>query len=253
MFLAVDIGNSNVKFGVFDGAELVTKYTIPTPREPIADSAAFLPSELTGPIDAALVCSVVPEANSASVAALSDRFGITARVVDNHADFGLDIRYTPLAAAGTDRLVGSFAAAGLFGTPCVVVSFGTALTVDAVNADRVLLGGIIAPGPRVMARALSLSTSRLPEVELTELDSTVIQTTTNEAIRSGILNGYLGMAERLIESVRAECDPSARVVATGGYAGFVADHLELIDSLEPDLVLKGLRLCYDRLKRKDYA
>jgi type III pantothenate kinase len=247
MFLAVDIGNSNIKFGVFDGSTLIFKHKIPTPRElPMADLAAFLPEDFGFPISAALICSVVPEVNSVVVTAVSKRFGITPNVIANDGAFGLTIRHTPLTSAGSDRIIGAFAAAEIFGTPCIVCSFGTALTIDAVNADRVLLGGVIAPGPQIMSRALSANTSRLPEVDLTNAPASIVQTTTAEAIKSGILFGYLGMTKWLIDGVKKECGPDARVIATGGWSEFAAEHLDLIDAVEPDLVLHGLRLCYDR-------
>src|SRR5258708_4079100 len=141
MLLAVDIGNTNIKFGVFDGEKLTFKLSIPTIRKISVDGLTKVVSgKLPQPISSAIVCSVVPEVEDSLTEFLRQEIGADPVIVRNDFDFGLKINYEPLSAAGTDRLVNSFAAAQKYGVPCVVCSFGTATTIDVVNANRTLLG-----------------------------------------------------------------------------------------------------------------
>jgi type III pantothenate kinase len=145
MLLAVDIGNSNIKFGVYDDERLISKVSIPTNHNAIADELKqTLGERLAHPFTAAMICSVVPEIEDLLTGFLRNEIKVEPVIVTNGFDFGLKINYEPLSAIGTDRLVNSFAATEKYGVPCVVCSFGTATTIDVVNADRVLLGGVIA-------------------------------------------------------------------------------------------------------------
>ncbi len=246
MLLAVDIGNTSTKFGTFDGDRLVSKISIPTIREVTSEGlSAVLSSRIPANITDAIVCSVVPETEAAMDGYLRSAFAVEPMPVSNDLDFGLTINYTPLEAVGADRLVNAFSAVETYGLPCVVCSFGTALTIDAVDADRNLLGGVIAPGMKAMARSLYEMASRLPEVE-PERTETVIQNTTVGSISSGIFHGYLGMAEGLIRQIRAEMGGSPKVIATGGTADAIAPYIDLIDIVDGDLLLDGLQLLYSR-------
>lgn len=250
MLLTVDIGNTSTKFGVFDGSTLVAKLSIPTVREATADMLAkVLLPRLSPNIDSAIVCSVVPDAESAMLQCLADSYGIDPTLVKNDASFGISILYEPLSAAGTDRLVNAFAASDLYGTPVIVCSFGTALTIDVLNDERVLLGGIIAPGMGTMAKALHLNTAKLPEVEISRPE-TVIQKTTTDSIRSGVYFGFLSLAEGLIERFKSEIGDGAKVIATGGSAALIAEDTKSIDIVDNDLLLKGLQILNTRLGGK---
>jgi type III pantothenate kinase len=241
MLLAVDIGNTSTKFGVFDGDRLVLKVSIPTVREVTAEGlAAVLSSRLPTNITDAIVCSVVPETDTAMLDHLRSAYSIKPQFISNDLDFGFTINYTPLDAVGTDRLVNAFSAVETYGVPCVVCSFGTALTIDAVDAHRNLLGGIIAPGMKAMARALSELASRLPEVDV-ERTGQVIQNTTVGSISSGIFHGYLALSQGLIRQISAEMGDSPKVIATGGSADTVAPYIDLIDIVDGDLLLNGLQ------------
>ncbi|HQZ98094.1 MAG TPA: type III pantothenate kinase [Pyrinomonadaceae bacterium] len=242
MLLAVDIGNTNIKFGIYDGENLVHKFSLPTALD---ISAASLDTSKF-PVTNAIVCSVVPEINSSVSDQISTEFGVTASFVTNDLDFGLDIKYEPLSAAGTDRLVNVFSAVEKYVGPCVVCSFGTALTIDAVDENRLLKGGLIAPGMATMARALNLYTSKLPEVVI-EKPSSVIQNTTIGSIQSGVVYGYFGLASSLIEQVKAESSNNAKVIATGGFARMIAENTDQIDIVDENLLLDGLMLLHKRL------
>jgi type III pantothenate kinase len=246
MLLAVDIGNSRVKLGIFDGLTLTDKFSFPT--ETNASSACLattiresIPSE----VSSAIIGSVVPELNVAFDEYLREHFGIEPFSTTNDLDLGLRINYTPLADAGADRLVNSFAAVEKYGPPCIVCSFGTAFTIDYVDSDRTLVGGLIAPGMGTLSAALRLATSRLPEVEVTPTDS-LLQTTTVGSLRSGIFHGYSAMAIGLITAVKKELNTDPKVIATGGLASIVAEKTSVIDVVDPDLTIEGLARIYAR-------
>ena len=246
MLLAVDIGNTNIKFGVFDGETLTFKLSIPTIREITADGLTKVVSgKLTHPVSAAIVSSVVPEIDGAMRDFLAAHCGSEPVFVKNDFDFGIKINYEPLADAGADRLVNTFCAVEKYGVPCIVCSFGTALTIDVVDADRTLVGGLIAPGMNTLAVALKITTSRLPEVEI-KLPDSVIQKTTVGSIQSGIVYGYFGLVENLISLVKKEIGDDLQVIATGGFALMIAENTTQIDIVDDNLLLDGLRIVHDR-------
>jgi type III pantothenate kinase len=250
MLLAVDIGNTSTKFGIFDGKHLLSKFSIPTERDPSAielNSAFGHHPDLT--VSHAIVCSVVPEAEKALTSSLQSSFNVRPLYVTNEFDFGLEIKYEPLSAAGTDRLVNSFSAADKYGVPCIVCSFGTALTIDVVDKNRVLLGGIIGPGMKTMAKALHLNTALLPEVEI-EKPEKVVNITTETAIRSGIFYGHIAMVEGIIERIKSEIGGDPQVVATGGFAPLIAESSAKFDFIDENLLLDGLRRLHDRMDHR---
>ncbi|MEQ1642311.1 MAG: type III pantothenate kinase [Pyrinomonadaceae bacterium] len=247
MLLAVDIGNSRVKLGLFDGEQLVSKLSIPTIRDITAEGLTkAVADKLFQGIKAAIVSSVVPEINSAILSFISTQFGVEAMLVTNDLDFDMQIDYFPLEDAGTDRLVNTFSAVEKYGAPCIVCSFGTALTIDAVDKDRVLKGGLIAPGMNTLATALKLTTSRLPQVDI-EKPPKVVQNTTIGSIQSGIVYGYFGLVEGLLTAVKNEIGDNPKVIATGGFAAMVAANTNQIDVVDNDLMLDGLARLYRRV------
>ena len=247
MFLAVDIGNTAIKFGIFDGDTLLSKSSIPAKRDYTNDEIlAAVGNSLDVPIDNSLVCSVVPELDDAVSILIAEKCGVDARFVRNDDDFGLKINYQPLEAAGADRLVNSFAASRKYGVPCIVCSFGTATTVDVVNENHELLGGIIAPGMATMAKALHLNASRLPEVSL-EKPPSIIADNTVDSIRSGVFYGQVGMIQGIVRRVSDQLGEKPTVVATGGFAQMIEDETDAIDIVDENLLLEGLNLLAPRL------
>ncbi len=247
MLLAVDIGNTNIKFGVFDGERLVSKLSIPTIKNTSADALArVVTPRIPQPVSSVLICSVVPEIEAAMSDFLTASYGVATVFVTNDIDLGLAIKYEPLSDAGTDRLVNAFSAVERYGAPCIVCSFGTALTIDVVDGDRVLIGGLIAPGMNILMAALGSMGSRLSEVEI-EKPENVIQNTTVGSIQSGIVYGYFGLADSLLARVKAEIGFPAQIIATGGYARLVAENTARIDIIDDDLLLAGLQKLQKRL------
>jgi len=245
MLLAVDIGNSSIKFGVFDGESLTTKFSIPTRRNYSASEIANkVDHQMPTSIDAAIVCSVVPEVDNAIAKFINDAFQIEPRFARSADDLGLSINFS-VATTGADRLVNSFSAAEKYGLPCIVVSFGTATTIDVVSAKKEYLGGLIAPGIKVSAEALALAASKLPKVELVKPTSVIAQTTA-DAIRSGIVNGHIAMVEGLLKQIIEQLNGNLKIVATGGFAGLLASEIEQIEVVDEDLTLNGLSALYKR-------
>jgi len=241
MLLCIDIGNSAIKFGFFDGDKLTQKLSIPTDR---TSTAAAIPSKLDGElprgIEAAIACSVVPEAEEAVSEFVRRVAGVEIQFVRSSDDFGLSIDFD-VTTTGTDRLVNSFAASEKYGVPCIVVSFGTATTIDVVNSKREYLGGLIAPGMKVNAQALAIAAAKLPEVSL-EKPAHVIAQTTETAIQSGIVSGHIEMIKGLLRRVSKELGDKPLIVATGGWAEMMAAEIDQIDTVDLDLLLNGLSL-----------
>jgi len=247
MLLAIDIGNTNIKFGVYDGENLLAKLSAPTIRDiSAAGLTKVIGSRVTHTITAAIVSSVVPEVDGAVREFINSSFGIAPLFVANDCDLGMAIKYEPLADAGSDRLVNTFSAVEKYGVPCIVCSFGTALTIDYVNKYRVLIGGLIAPGMNTLATALKTTTSKLPEVKIEKPDA-VIQNTTVGSIQSGIVYGYFGLVESLLAQVKKEMGDDAQVIATGGFAALIAENTTQINAVDENLLLDGLQRLYARL------
>ena len=236
MLLAVDIGNSRTKFGVFDGSSLLSKWSIETSE--IGSPQKLNDDQRSWPISAAIACSVVPAAESAISTMVKDAYGVNTRFVRNTDDLGLTIRHRPIDAIGADRVIAAVAAVEKHGAPCIVISFGTATTIDVVNDHRELIGGLIAAGIATSAKALALNTARLPEVEI-ELPDGPVNVTTETAIQAGLFYSQVGLVQAAVKRIRREVR-GAKVIATGGFAKLIAPAVDSINAVEYDLVLTGL-------------
>jgi type III pantothenate kinase len=159
----------------------------------------------------------------------------------------MPVRYTPPSDVGADRIVNGVAAFARYGGPAVVVDFGTATTFDAISRDGEYLGGVICPGLQISAEALFSRAARLPRVEIARPDE-VIGTTTVGSIQSGLFYGYVGLVEGILHRMLDELGPDTRVVATGGLASLIGRGTNLIEVVDSDLTLEGLRLIYERNK-----
>jgi len=240
MFLAVDIGNTSIKFGLFEGKTLTSKFSVPTNRDKTPDGLKLAVGDrLSASIERAIVCSVVPPIQTAVTSFLREATGVEPTFVDNSFDFGLKINYEPLESLGTDRLVAAFAAVEKHGAPVIVCNLGTATTIDVVGKDREFLGGIIAPGMSAMAEALHMKAARLPKVEVTRPNE-LLGNSTVDSIRSGVYNGYFAMISGLVDMFEKSVGDDTRVIATGGNAALAAAECDSVDEVDPDLVLRGL-------------
>ena len=254
MLLAIDIGNTNISFGVFDGENLIAHWRMATVRNRTFDETGVLARQMFSiseidykKISAVIISSVVPQLDS-SIRRMSEKyFGLEAIIVDSTFDFGLKIKYNPPSSVGIDRVVAASAAVHKYGKPCIVCDFGTATTIDAVNEHGEYLGGTIAPGMNVLADVLFEKTSRLPKVEIKKVE-TVIGTSTVHSIQAGIYFGYAGLVDGIVRRMIVELGEKPKVIATGGLAALVTESSELIEIIDETLMLEGLRLVYQKIR-----
>jgi len=250
MLLAIDIGNTNITLGVFEDKELRATWHIATGIHRMADEYAALLSYLlryqgleAADITKVTLCSVVPPLTTI-FEELSERyFGISPLVVGSGVKTGVRIRMDYPTEVGADRIVDAAAAHHLYGGPIIIVDLGTATTFDTVSKEGDYLGGAIAPGISTAAESLFTRAAMLPRVELTHPER-AIGTNTITAMQSGIIFGYVGLVEGIIARIQQELGGKATVVATGGYAELIAKETSVIDAINPDLTLIGLRLIY---------
>jgi type III pantothenate kinase len=257
MLLALDIGNTNIVIGVFRGAHLVAQWRLSTRRECTSDElAAFLQTAMQtrdlklSDIRGVAVSSVVPSLTPQTVRLARDYFACEALVVGPKIDLGLINDYQPRGDVGADRLVNGMAAWKKFQGAVLIADLGTATTVDAVSRDGHYLGGAIAPGLQISTDALFRAAARLPRVEIVAPQAALGRTTVT-SLQSGIVWGYVGLVKELIArclpEVEAANNPGEKVavIATGGLAELIAPHVSLIEHIEPNLTLEGLRLAWE--------
>lgn len=250
MLLAIDIGNTNITFGVFDGTELRAHWRVATARHRMADEWAVILKNLMdlkglsfGGIDAAIIASVVPTLTGAIEAMIEGYLHVRPLLVEPGIRTGIRVLYDSPRDVGADRIVNAVAAFKRYGGPAIVIDFGTATTFDAISAEGDYLGGAIAPGIIIAVEALFERTAKLPRVELV-LPPRAIGKNTVHSIQSGLMFGYVGLVEGIVRRFKAELGEKSVVIATGGLADVVASETRVIDYLDPYLTLEGLRLIY---------
>ena len=252
MLLAIDIGNTTIALGVFEGKTLVKEWRARSEREKTADEYGILLLDLLrlsglepSAVDGVVVSSVVPPLTPAFQELSLRLFGRKALVVGPGLRTGMPLLYDNPGEVGADRVVASIAAYEKYGGPCIVVDFGTATTFDAVTAKGEYLGGAIAPGIGISAEALYLRTAKLPRIEVVK-PKRAIGKTTVASMQSGIYFGYVGLVNHLIEEISGELGGRAAIVVTGGFGGALGPEIRGDHHFEPHLVLEGLRIIYDR-------
>jgi len=255
MLLVIDAGNTNTSLGVFNGTELVAHWRLTTARARTVDEYGVHARnlfELAGldfkAIDAIAISSVVPPLNFTLKRMAEVYFHLTPLFVDHTTDTGLVILYKPPADVGADRIVDAVAAIARYGTPCIVVDFGTATTFNAITKKGEYLGGVITPGITISSDALFERTAKLPRVEI-KRPQKVIGSSTIDAMQSGLYHGFSGLVDGILRKMLEELGGSARVIATGGLAPLIATGSELIELVDETLTLEGLRLVYERTAR----
>lgn len=251
MLLAIDIGNTNIVFGLYNGNDLVGHWRISTNHAKMPDEYGLLFMSMlahkgfdVAAIDGICMSSVVPPLTEILQEMLDAYVGVETLVVGGGVKTGVDIRYESPRDVGADRVVNAVAAQRFYGGPACIVDFGTGTTFDALSAKGEYLGGAIAPGIRVAAEALFQRTAKLPRIDL-QRPPQAIGKNTPDAMRSGILFGYVALVEGMIARFRLELGPTMKTIATGGLARVIAQETTVIQHIDPWLTLKGLRIIYD--------
>jgi len=252
MLLALDIGNTNIVIGVFQGETLSQHWKIQAEREKTCDEYAVtllhlfaLSGVVVEKIRDVIISSVVPPLTPVFQELSQKRFNIKSMVVGPGLKTGMPILYENPLEVGADRIVSSVAAFSKYGGPVIVVDFGTATTFDAVSKEGEYLGGSIAPGIQIAAEALSLKTAKLPRIEI-KVPKKAIGRTTVSSMQSGLYFGYIGLVSNIINKFKDELGSEAKVIATGGFASFISEEIDQIDNQERHLVLEGLRILHER-------
>ncbi|MCC7386789.1 MAG: type III pantothenate kinase [Deltaproteobacteria bacterium] len=252
MLLAIDVGNTNLTIGLYDGAELLETWRLETLHSRTEDEYGLLVRLLleqggyaVGDVGAVIVASVVPTVTRTVEAIARRTFHREALVVGPGIKTGMPILYDPPKDVGADRIVNAVAAFHRFHSACIVVDFGTATTFDSVTERGEYAGGAIAPGIQISTEALFSRAAKLPKVDI-QRPRAVVGKNTVESMQSGILFGYAGLVDGLVRRMRAEMKAApVQVVATGGLAELVAGESETIEAVDGALTLEGLRLIYD--------
>ena len=252
MLLTIDVGNTQTHVGAFKGDELVEHWRFATHRDATADELAMVVHDLLAlrgihfsQIDGQALSSVVPPLVSEYDQMFRRYFDDEVLIVGPGTKTGMPIKVDNPHELGADRLVNALAAYEQFKANCVVVDFGTAITYDAVSSKGEYLGGVIAPGILISADALFRAAAKLPRVELVKPKAALGKNSVH-SIQSGIIFGYVGLVDGLVERLEAELGFPCTVIATGGLAPVVASESRTIDSTDEFLTLDGLRILYER-------
>jgi type III pantothenate kinase len=248
MLLAIDVGNTQTVFGLFDGPVLSEQFRVGTDRSHTGDELAvtlraFVELDSLAGI---VLCSSVPPLVREYEAFAERWVGADLLVVGPGVSTGLVIRYDDPREVGPDRIANAVAVRERHGAPAVVVDFGTSTNFDIVNAAGEFAGGVLAPGVEVSMDALFARAARLPKVPF-EAPERVISQTTTAALQSGLVYGFAGQVDAIVDRIRAELGAeTAPVIATGGLADLIAPHSATITAVDQELTLQGLRLVWER-------
>lgn len=257
MVLVLDVGNTNITFGVFNGNEIEATFRITTKMPRTSDEYGMIISNLlernevnVKDINDAIICSVVPNTMHSLQNALIKYFDIKPIVVEAGIKTGIRIATPNPQQIGADRIVDAVAAYELYGGPVLVIDFGTATTYDLVDADGTFLGGITAPGIRISAKALWEDAAKLPEIEIKKPEK-ILGKDTITSMQSGLVFGQIGQTEYIIKKTLEETGlTEAKVVVTGGLGRIISNETDSIDVYDPELTLKGINLVYQKQNRK---
>jgi type III pantothenate kinase len=251
MLLAVDVGNTSAKLGIFKGDALHTTLHMTTNIHRTVDEYAALLLTLLhhrgldiADVREAALCSVVPPLIAIFDELLKRYFHVSPLVVGAGVKTGVRIRMDNPREVGPDRIVNAAAAHHLYGGPIIVADLGTAITFDTVSKEGDYLGGAISPGIATAAEALSMRTAMLPRIELVH-PRRAIGTNTISAMQSGIVFGYAGLIEGIVARIQQELGMKTKVIATGGYAELIGKETSVFDVINPDLTLIGIKFIYE--------
>ena len=256
MLLVVDVGNTNITLGVFDGDELNGTFRMTTKLPRTSDEYGIELRQLiecqglkNTDITDIIVASVVPDVMHSLGSAMIKYFGIKPMIVSAGIKTGIRIATENPKQVGADRIVDAVAAYELYGGPVIVVDFGTATTYDIVGPDGTFEGAVIAPGIRTSAQALWGGAAMLPAIDIRK-PASIMGKETVSSMQAGIVYGQIGQAEYIVKKIREESGyHNAKVVASGGLGNIIAKETDYIDYYDPQLTLKGLKMIYEKNKK----
>lgn len=255
MLLTMDVGNTNITFGVFDGKELAATFRMTTKNPRTSDEFGvsiidmiernqIANKEITHVITASVVPDVMHSLNSAVI----KYFGITPIIVGPGVKTGIRVVTENPKQIGADRIVDAAGAYGLYGGPVLVLDFGTATTYDLVDASGAFVAGVTAPGIRISAKALWEDAAKLPKIEICKPQSILAQETIS-SMQAGLVYGQIGQTEYIVRNmIRESGYKNVKVIATGGLGRIIANETDCIHIYDPNLTLSGLRLIFEKQK-----
>lgn len=247
MLLTVDIGNTSINLGLFDGEAIVEEFRLASDKDLSQEEYEVLLKTLCKPykIEGCIIASVVDELSKKFKSSAENVFKINSILVSSEINTGVKISLQNPKEAGADRIANACGAFMLYKRPCIVVDFGTATSFDIINHKGEFIGGIIAPGLNLQMKVLNTFTSKLPKIDVA-ISNKAIGNSTSEAILSGVIRGTACMIDGLVEQCEKELGEKATLVATGGYSGLIANYLKRpFDFINPTLTLEGLRYLYN--------
>lgn len=253
MLLAIDIGNTNITIGLFDGDEIEGTFRMTTKMPRTSDEYGIFFYNILHSrglhreqVDAAIIASVVPDVNHHIINGLIKYFNVTPIVVGPGIKTGIKIAIPNPKEVGADRIVDAVAAYEIYGGPVLVIDYGTATTHDLVLEDASLVGGVTSPGIRIAAHALWQDAAKLPKIEIKRPD-TILGRDTISSMQSGLVYGHIGQTEYIIRKIQQEAGlEKMMVVATGGLGKIIYDETDSIEYYDPNLTLKGLNILYHK-------
>ncbi len=258
MLLVIDVGNTNTVLGLFDGERLIHDWRIRTESDHTVDEYGILISNLyqssrmnakeIKSVTAVIISCVVPPMLNILEPLCQKYFKIKPMIVGPGIKTGMPIFYDNPKEVGADRIVNAVAAYNKYRKECIIVDFGTATTFDYISPKGEYMGGCIAPGIVISTEALFARASKLPRVEFSKPKSIITKDTVS-AMQAGIMFGYAGLVDGIVERMKAEAKTKPLVIATGGLAGIIAQEARSIDKIEEMLTLEGLRLIYNLNKK----
>ena len=258
MLLVVDIGNTNITFGIYKDDELISTFRITTKISRTSDEFGIIMTDLiktrgkseVDEVDAVIIASVVPDVMHSFTSGVIKYLNVNPIIVGPGTKTGIKIQMTNPREVGADRVVDAVAAYDLYGGPLIVIDYGTATTYDYVTADGVFAGGVTAPGIRISAAALWRDAAKLPEIAIAKPDN-IIGKDTISSMQAGLIHGRIGETEYVIEKIKEEAGESdMKVIATGGLGKLISENTDKIQIYDANLTLKGLKLVYDKEKNR---
>ena len=257
MLLVIDVGNTHIVFGVFEEGKLLYDWRIATAKDRTSDEYGLLFEQIfkyhglcPRDVEDVIISSVVPTLMHTLSAMSIKYFGREPIVVGPGVKTGMNIKYDNPREVGADRIVNAVAGYEKYGGPLIIVDFGTAITFCAISKEGDYLGGAITPGIKISSEALFLGTAKLPKVELAKPDTVIGKNTVN-SIQSGLVYGYVGLVDFIIEKMMEEMEEEGKVntvVGTGGFSSLIANESRYINRIDKLLTLYGLRIIYNRNK-----